>query len=140
MEGSRRKRPKTEKSSSSSVKREAFAHCFLRLQWSQDRKNHFHVRVWLTVFLDCNGVVHHKCLPQGRMVNKEYYPEVTCRLRKAIRQKHTGLWKNQGFCTMITHQLTHKCLWESFWPKTKPCLKHRIYSILRPLIFSSFQD
>ena len=45
----------------------------------------------LNVFFDCNGVVHHEFLPQGRIVNKEYYLEVMRRLRKAIRQKHTEL-------------------------------------------------
>ena len=25
---------------------------------------------------------------------------------------------NHGFCIMITHQLTHRCRWVSFWPKT----------------------
>ena len=30
----------------------------------------------LTVFFDCNGVVHHEFLPQGCTVNKEYYLEV----------------------------------------------------------------
>ena len=80
------------------------------------------VKVLLTVFFDCNGVVHHECLPQGRTVNKEFYLKVINRLRKAIRQKLTELWKktNQGFCSMITHQFTHQCLCLSFWPKTKP--------------------
>ena len=27
------------------------------------------VKVLLTVFYDCNGVIHHEFLPQGRMVN-----------------------------------------------------------------------
>ncbi|UYV63741.1 hypothetical protein LAZ67_2005472 [Cordylochernes scorpioides] len=31
------------------------------------------VKVLLTVFFDCRGVVHHEFLPQGRTVNKEYY-------------------------------------------------------------------
>ncbi|UYV63886.1 hypothetical protein LAZ67_2005887 [Cordylochernes scorpioides] len=31
------------------------------------------VKVFLTVFFDCRGVVHHEFLPQGRTVNKEYY-------------------------------------------------------------------
>ncbi|XP_068620627.1 histone-lysine N-methyltransferase SETMAR-like [Battus philenor] len=31
------------------------------------------VKVLLTVFFDCRGVVHHKFLPHGRTVNKEYY-------------------------------------------------------------------
>ena len=35
------------------------------------------VKVLLTVFFDCNGVVHHyQFLPQGRTVNKEYYLEI----------------------------------------------------------------
>ena len=50
-----------------------------------------------TVFFDCNGVVHHEFLPLDRTVNKKYYLEVMCRLRKAIHQKHTELWKNQSW-------------------------------------------
>ena len=41
----------------------------------------------VTVFLDCNGVVHHEFLPQCRTVNKEYYLKVMRRLREAIHQK-----------------------------------------------------
>ena len=42
-------------------------------QWkSQDRKNHIKFdQVLLTVFLDCNGMVHNEFLPQGRTVNKD---------------------------------------------------------------------
>ena len=54
------------------------------------------VKVLLTVFLNCNGVMHHEFLPQHRMVNKEYYFQVMRRLREAIRQKSTELWKNQS--------------------------------------------
>ncbi|UYV78297.1 hypothetical protein LAZ67_16000889 [Cordylochernes scorpioides] len=52
------------------------------------------VKVLLTVFFDCRGVVHHEFLPQGRMVNKEYYLQV---MRKAIRKKHPDLWKNKNW-------------------------------------------
>ena len=31
----------------------------------------WNVKVLLTVFFDCNGVVHHEFLPQGRTVNKD---------------------------------------------------------------------
>ncbi|KAA1414165.1 hypothetical protein F0U44_22385, partial [Nocardioides humilatus] len=55
------------------------------------------MKVLLTVFFDCNGVVHHEFLPQGRTVNKEYYLEVMRRLREAIRQKRTELWKKQSW-------------------------------------------
>ena len=71
MEVSRR--AKTEKSVSSSMKCEGFAH------------------------FDCNGVVHHEFLPQGCTLNKEYYLEVMCRLHEVIRQKRTELWKNQSW-------------------------------------------
>ncbi|UYV63026.1 hypothetical protein LAZ67_2002885 [Cordylochernes scorpioides] len=55
------------------------------------------VKVLLTVFFDCRGVVHHEFLPQGRMVNKEYYLQVMRNLREAIRQKRPDLWKNKNW-------------------------------------------
>ncbi|UYV78960.1 hypothetical protein LAZ67_17000504 [Cordylochernes scorpioides] len=64
------------------------------------------VKVLLTVFFDCRGVVHHEFLPQGRTVNKEYYLQVMRNLREAIRQKRPDLWKNDT----ITPLLTHHCL------------------------------
>ena len=76
------------------------------------------VKDLLPIFFHCNGVVHHEFLPQGRTVNKEYYLEVRRRLRKAIRENGGKI--NHGFYTMITHQLIHRCLCVSFWPKTKP--------------------
>ena len=44
-------------------------------------------------------MVHYEFLPQGRMVNKEYYLEVRSRLREAIRQKRTELCENQSWKT-----------------------------------------
>ncbi|UYV63580.1 hypothetical protein LAZ67_2004876 [Cordylochernes scorpioides] len=55
------------------------------------------VKVLLTVFFDCRGVVHHEFLPQGRTINKEYYLQVMRNLREAIRQKHSDLWKNKNW-------------------------------------------
>ncbi|UYV72891.1 hypothetical protein LAZ67_10001103 [Cordylochernes scorpioides] len=55
------------------------------------------VKVLLTVFFDCRGVVHHEFLPQGRTVNKEYYLQVIRNLREAIRQKRPDLWKNKNW-------------------------------------------
>ena len=55
-----------------------------------------YVKVLLTVFFDWNGVLHQEFLPQGRTVNTEYRLEVMRRLREAIRQKCTELWKNQS--------------------------------------------
>ncbi|UYV66514.1 hypothetical protein LAZ67_4001938 [Cordylochernes scorpioides] len=55
------------------------------------------VKVLLTVFFDCRGVVHHEFLPQGRTVNKEYYLQVMRNLREAIRQKRPNLRKNKNW-------------------------------------------
>ncbi|UYV76060.1 hypothetical protein LAZ67_13002356, partial [Cordylochernes scorpioides] len=55
------------------------------------------VKVLLTVFFDCRGVVHHEFLLQGRTVNKEYYLQVMRNLREAIRQKRPDLWKNKNW-------------------------------------------
>ncbi|UYV77233.1 hypothetical protein LAZ67_15000198 [Cordylochernes scorpioides] len=55
------------------------------------------VKVLLTVFFDCRGVVHHEFLPQGRTVKKEYYLQVMRNLREAIRQKRPDLWKNKNW-------------------------------------------
>ena len=51
----------------------------------------------LTIFFDCKDVVHHEFLSQGRMVNKKYYFEIIRRLREAMLQKRTELWKNQSW-------------------------------------------
>ncbi|UYV60400.1 hypothetical protein LAZ67_1001040 [Cordylochernes scorpioides] len=61
------------------------------------RKVRSNVKVLLTVFFDCRGVVHHEFLPQGRTVNKEYYLQVMRNLREAIRQKRPDLWKNKNW-------------------------------------------
>lgn len=53
------------------------------------------VKVWLTVFFDCNGVIHHEFLSQGRTVFKNYYVEVIRRLCEKIRWKCTELWKKK---------------------------------------------
>ena len=45
------------------------------------------------VFINCEGVIHHKLLPRGQMVNKEYYLQVMKRLREAVRRKRPDLWK-----------------------------------------------
>ena len=51
------------------------------------------VEVMLTVFCDCEGLIHHECLPCGQTENKDYYPKVTKRLRGAVRTKRTDLWR-----------------------------------------------
>ena len=65
------------------------------------------VKVLLTVLFDCNGVVHHEFLSQGRTVNRENYLEVMRRLREAIRQKRTDLWINQSWNLNHDNAPTH---------------------------------
>ncbi|UYV66795.1 hypothetical protein LAZ67_4002873 [Cordylochernes scorpioides] len=55
------------------------------------------VKVLLTVFFDCRGVVHLEFLPQDRTVNKEYCLQVMRNLREAIRQKRPDLCKNKNW-------------------------------------------
>ena len=49
---------------------------------------------------------------------------------------------NHGFCTMIRHQFTHRCLWVTFWPK-QTC-NHASTTVFTglgpPLTFSSSQN
>ena len=39
------------------------------------------VKLLVTVFSDCNGVVHHELLPQGRRVNKTLGKSTTSRIQ-----------------------------------------------------------
>ena len=54
------------------------------------------VKILLTVFFNCKREVDHEFFAQGRTVNKVYHLKVMCRLREAIRQKGTKLWKTQS--------------------------------------------
>ena len=65
------------------------------------------VKVLLTVFC---SVVHHEFLPQGRTVNKEYYLQITCNLREAIRQKRPDLWKNKNWLLHYDNASVHTSL------------------------------
>ena len=71
------RRAKTEKTTSNSVKCEGFAHWFLRLQWR--------CASWILATRSYG------------IYNKEFYLEVMCRMRKAIRQKRIEFWKNQSW-------------------------------------------
>ena len=78
------------------------------------------VKVLLTVVFDCNGVVHHELLPQDRTVNKEFYLEIMRRLREAIRQKRTELWKTQSWILHHDNAPAHTLLLvREFLPKNK---------------------
>ncbi|UYV80807.1 hypothetical protein LAZ67_19001834 [Cordylochernes scorpioides] len=55
-------------------------------------------------------VVHHEFLPQGRMVNKEYYLQVMRNFREAIRQKRPDLWKNKNWLLHHDNATAHTSL------------------------------
>jgi len=75
------------------------------------------------VFFDCKGVIHHKLLPRGRMVNKEYYLQVMKSLKEAVRRRRPDFWKENKWllhqvnapvhsslliCDFLTkHEITH---------------------------------
>jgi hypothetical protein len=54
------------------------------------------VKVKLVVFLDCEGIIHHKFLPRGQTVNKEYYLKVMKMLRESVRRIRPGLWRGKN--------------------------------------------
>ena len=59
------------------------------------------IKVFLVVFLDWKGTVHHEFVPRGQMVNKQLYQEILARLRDAVRRKRPEFWENQ---TWMLHQ------------------------------------
>ncbi|UYV81744.1 hypothetical protein LAZ67_20002183, partial [Cordylochernes scorpioides] len=102
------------------------------------------VKVLLTVFFDCRGVVHHEFLPQGRTVNKEYYLQVMRNLCEAIGRTKIG------FCTTITPLLTPRCfhripqIWPPvtffLFPKLKRPMKGRRYATLDEIKTASKEE
>ena len=74
------------------------------------------VKVLLTIFFDCNGVVHQEFLLQGRTVSMEYYLEVMCGL-------WTELWKNQLWVLHYDNAPAHKSMFvHKFLAKNKTLL------------------
>ena len=113
------------------------------VQKSQDRKVRSNLKDLLTVFFDCNGMVHHEFLPQGRTVNQEQYLEVMHRLREAVRQKRTELWKNQSWIFHHDNAPAHtSMLVREFLAKNKTVfMPQPPYSPdLDPLTFSSYPN
>ncbi|UYV69921.1 hypothetical protein LAZ67_7001208 [Cordylochernes scorpioides] len=91
------------------------------------------VKVLLTVFFDCRGVVHHEFLPQGRAVNKEYYLQVMRNLREAIRQKRPDLWKNKNWLLHHDNPTAHTSLLPPYSPELAPCDFFLFPKLKRPM-------
>jgi hypothetical protein len=59
------------------------------------------IKVMLVVFFDWKGIIHHKFVSYGQMVNKQLYQEVLVCLRDAVHRKRPELWENQTW--MLHH-------------------------------------
>ena len=60
------------------------------------------VSVMLSVFFDCEGIIHHEFWPHCQMVNKDYYLKVMKMLREAVRRKGPDLWRRKNGCFIMT--------------------------------------
>ena len=74
------------------------------------------VKVLFTVFSYCNGVACHKAVWSIRDTTLKLSAD--CAMQFVGKAQNCGKI-NRGSYTMITYQLTHRCLCVSFWPKTK---------------------
>ncbi|UYV67655.1 hypothetical protein LAZ67_5001500 [Cordylochernes scorpioides] len=97
------------------------------------RQVRWNVKVLLTVFFDCRGVVHHEFLPQGRTVNKEYYLQVMRNLCKAICQKRPDLWKNKNWLLHHDNAPAHTSLLPPYSPDLAPCDFFLFPKLKRPM-------
>ena len=78
-------------------------------------------KVLLTVYFVCNDILHQEFLLQDRTVNTEHCLEIKHRLPNTDWSNYTETHKyveNWGLCITITHMLTYRYLYVSFWPKT----------------------
>ena len=92
----------------------------IRAKSEKTRQVQSNVYVLLIVFFDCNGVVYHEFLPQGRTVNKKLCLVVMRRLREAICQKSTEMWKNQSWILLHDNVPAHTSMLVcEYLPKNK---------------------
>ena len=112
-----------------------------RAETKKARQVWSNVKVLLTVFFDCKGVVHHEFLLQGRTVNKKYYLEVMSRFVEAVHQKRTELWNNQSWILYHDNAPAHTLmLVREFSVRKKPCFDPRIHWTWPPLTFLISQN
>ncbi len=50
----------------------------------------------ITVFFDCNGLLHHEFVPVGETIRAEDYCQTLGRLREQIRRKRPHLWRMEN--------------------------------------------
>ena len=79
-------------------------------------------------FFDHEGVFHHEYAPPGQTITKDYYIEVLCRLRDAVRRKQQQLWASGDW-----HHHHHNNAPAHSSPLVQTLLvKHRITQVCQP--------
>jgi len=68
------------------------------------------VKVMLTVFFDCKGVVYYEFLPQGQTINRFVYLETLRKLRNAVRRKRPELWQSGDWVLHHDNAPVHSAL------------------------------
>jgi len=51
-------------------------------------------KVMLLTFFDSEGILHHEYAPEGQTIIKEYYVEISRRLRESVRRKRPEKWRD----------------------------------------------
>ena len=71
------------------------------------RQSRSNIEVMLTVFFDHEGFVNHEYAPPGQTVTKDYYIEVLCWLRDAVRRKRQQIWASGDWHLHHDHSPAH---------------------------------
>ena len=72
----------------------------------------------LVIFLDSQGVVHKEFLPEGKIVNAEFYKGVMDRLLKRIQRVRPARFCSRDFFLLHVNAPAHKAAsLGQFWPK-----------------------
>ena len=58
------------------------------------------------LFFDSCGIVHHEYAPEDQTIN-EYYLQILCRLREAVRRKRHDMWAAKNFQLHHGNTLAH---------------------------------
>ncbi|UYV71091.1 CLCN3 [Cordylochernes scorpioides] len=74
------------------------------------RKAPSKVKVMLTVFFEYQGIVHHEFQQQGSTITTDSYLRVLRRLREAIRQKRSELWRSKSWILHHDNAPAHTAL------------------------------
>jgi hypothetical protein len=75
-------------------------------------------KLMLEVFLDCQGVVHYKLIPEGKTVNTEMHIDILRRLGVAFRKKHLEKRRTNSWFLLRDNAQAHRsCFFKYFLTK-----------------------